>query len=108
MPFLAPDRQYHREAGGGVQLPGLPWPVGDDRDPPTQRRAGEPPRPSRECSSGTQTGHGLLGNPYLSEALNCGETSAPNGIRTRAAALKGRCPRPLDDGGACALTAVTA
>src|SRR5687767_13184101 len=22
----------------------------------------------------------------------------PNGIRTRAAALKGRCPRPLDDG----------
>ena len=23
---------------------------------------------------------------------------APNGIRTRAAALKGRCPRPLDDG----------
>ena len=23
----------------------------------------------------------------------------PNGIRTRAAALKGRCPRPLDDGG---------
>src|SRR5215203_1616859 len=26
-------------------------------------------------------------------------TSAPNGIRTRAAALKGRCPGPLDDGG---------
>ena len=24
--------------------------------------------------------------------------STPNGIRTRAAALKGRCPRPLDDG----------
>ena len=23
---------------------------------------------------------------------------APNGIRTRVAALKGRCPRPLDDG----------
>ena len=28
------------------------------------------------------------------------ESGAPNGIRTRAAALKGRCPRPLDDGGA--------
>ena len=27
------------------------------------------------------------------------EPRAPNGIRTRAAALKGRCPRPLDDGG---------
>jgi hypothetical protein len=26
-------------------------------------------------------------------------SGAPNGIRTRAAALKGRCPRPLDDGG---------
>ncbi len=26
-------------------------------------------------------------------------TGTPNGIRTRAAALKGRCPRPLDDGG---------
>src|SRR5215470_19323248 len=25
--------------------------------------------------------------------------SGPDGIRTRAAALKGRCPRPLDDGG---------
>ena len=28
--------------------------------------------------------------------------STPNGIRTRAAALKGRCPRPLDDGGGTA------
>jgi hypothetical protein len=32
---------------------------------------------------------------------------APNGIRTRAAALKGRCPRPLDDGGFGGLAAVT-
>ena len=92
----------------GSSFRGLPWPVGDDRDPPTQRRAGEPPQPSRECSSGAADRAWPIGNPYLSEALNCGETSAPNGIRTRAAALKGRCPRPLDDGGACALTAVTA
>ncbi len=27
------------------------------------------------------------------------KNSTPNGIRTRAAAVKGRCPRPLDDGG---------
>ena len=26
-----------------------------------------------------------------------GETGVPNGIRTRVAAVKGRCPRPLDD-----------
>jgi hypothetical protein len=32
---------------------------------------------------------------------------APNGIRTRAAALKGRCPRPLDDGGSGGQAAVT-
>ena len=25
-------------------------------------------------------------------------SSAPNGIRTRVTAVKGRCPRPLDDG----------
>ena len=29
----------------------------------------------------------------------CSVVRAPNGIRTRAAAVKGRCPRPLDDGG---------
>ena len=27
------------------------------------------------------------------------ELGTPNGIRTRAATLKGWCPRPLDDGG---------
>ncbi len=27
------------------------------------------------------------------------ESCTPNGIRTRAATLKGWCPRPLDDGG---------
>jgi hypothetical protein len=34
-------------------------------------------------------------------------SGAPNGIRTRAAALKGRCPRPLDDGGRTAFAAMT-
>jgi hypothetical protein len=28
------------------------------------------------------------------------ESGDPNGIRTRVTALKGRCPRPLDDGAA--------
>ena len=31
----------------------------------------------------------------------------PNGIRTRAATLKGWCPRPLDDGGLCFFHLVT-
>jgi predicted Zn-dependent protease with MMP-like domain len=31
--------------------------------------------------------------------LWCGSCRTPNGIRTRAAAVKGRCPGPLDDGG---------
>jgi hypothetical protein len=33
------------------------------------------------------------------DARKPNERSTPNGIRTRAAAVKGRCPRPLDDGG---------
>ena len=33
----------------------------------------------------------------------CGEMiGVPDGIRTRVIAVKGRCPRPLDDGDACA------
>ena len=35
-----------------------------------------------------------------------GTQRAPNGIRTRAAALKGRCPRPLDDGGSTDIAAL--
>jgi hypothetical protein len=41
----------------------------------------------------------LLCLPRLSNAMLRLKPRAPNGIRTRAAALKGRCPRPLDDGG---------
>ena len=40
---------------------------------------------------------GLTGRPL--QAIYLDFSSTPNGIRTRAAALKGRCPRPLDDGG---------
>jgi hypothetical protein len=31
--------------------------------------------------------------------LYCGNLNAPNGIRIHVYGLKGRCPRPLDDGG---------
>ena len=35
---------------------------------------------------------------YRAMLLSCVLFSDPNGIRTRAAAVKGRCPRPLNDG----------
>ena len=41
-----------------------------------------------------QTGSSPTGPPN-----GAGRASTPNGIRTRVAAVKGRCPRPLDDGG---------
>src|SRR5262249_40261571 len=42
---------------------------------------------------------GLTGRRALQTAPQDPSFGTPNGIRTRAAALKGRCPRPLDDGG---------
>ena len=52
---------------------------------------------------------GLTGRRALQTApRDLGETcSTPNGIRTRVTALKGRCPRPLDDGGSSPLGRLT-
>ena len=49
----------------------------------------------------TSTLTGWRANRLLYRTICAGHMAdgAPNGIRTRAAALKGRCPRPLDDGG---------
>ena len=52
-----------------------------------------PPAPSAHAVA--DVGHNAVRCLTWSEAvLSC----VPNGVRTRAAALKGRCPRPLDDG----------
>jgi hypothetical protein len=70
-------------------------------------------RPSRAVLTGlepaTSTLTGWRANRLLYRTLLLTElvSGAPNGIRTRAAALKGRCPRPLDDGGRTAFAAVT-
>ena len=37
--------------------------------------------------------------PLANKGLSPNFLRTPNGIRTRAATLKGWCPRPLDDGG---------
>jgi hypothetical protein len=43
---------------------------------------------------------------YRMHVLLAIASRTPNGIRTRAAALKGRCPRPLDDGGSTTTAAL--
>src|ERR1700736_4078063 len=52
-----------------------------------------------EPATSTLTGWRALRAALQDLAELAAASSAPNGIRTRAAALKGRCPRPLDDGG---------
>ncbi len=52
-----------------------------------------------EPATSTLTGWRALRAALQDQAALTTASSAPNGIRTRAAALKGRCPRPLDDGG---------
>ena len=52
----------------------------------------------------TQRPVGRLTGPHPRGRRTRRGERAPNGIRTRAAALKGRCPRPLDDRGVCAVT----
>ena len=59
-----------------------------------------------EPATSTLTGWRALRAALQDHAALADASSAPNGIRTRAAALKGRCPRPLDDGGSTATAAV--
>ena len=59
-----------------------------------------------EPATSTLTGWRALRAALQDHALPTEASSAPNGIRTRAAALKGRCPRPLDDGGSTVIAAV--
>jgi hypothetical protein len=78
-----------------------PCAEGDDRTQPTHAVRNDPGlRRNRPNMKVAHTIRSRRDQQNLSEiALTCRNTGAPNGIRTRAAALKGRCPRPLDDGG---------
>jgi hypothetical protein len=59
------------------------------------RRAPGIPRTAnrRPRTSGDGRARRSVENPY-----RAGDSGVPNGIRTRVTAVKGRCPRPLDDG----------
>src|SRR5690606_30068577 len=74
-------------------LPGPPLPTGSLPAGWVVRASFSPPA-RQTCRAHKQ--RTLL----ASRRVRCLEKAGtPNGIRTRAAALKGRCPRPLDDGG---------
>src|SRR6202034_3650075 len=82
--------------------PGRPVRPADDRD---SRRAELRARPILRPPAGQRT-QAMEASPLLATLGRSASSvmCAPNGIRTRAAALKGRCPRPLDDRGVCAVT----
>ena len=79
--------------------------------PARTRQLGRPPRgSSRQCRElgSTATQHGTRHSIRQRKAPTHGGarlTGAPNGIRTRATALKGRRPGPLDDEGVSTSTA---
>src|SRR5450432_1197072 len=59
-----------------------------------------------EPATSTLTGWRALQAALQDQVSLACASRAPNGIRTRAAALKGRCPRPLDDGGSTVTAAL--
>ena len=63
-------------------------------------------RPFLKCAGAggrTRTADLRITSALLYQLSYAGLYGGPNGIRTRAVALKGRCPRPLDDGTECNL-----
>src|ERR1700683_3956391 len=55
--------------------------------------------PATSTLTGWRALRAALQDQAVQQYLLALASRTPNGIRTRAAALKGRCPRPLDDGG---------
>src|ERR1022692_1839039 len=71
-----------------------------------RRRAASAVLTGFEPATSTLTGWRALQAALQDQASLADASRAPNGIRTRAAALKGRCPRPLDDGGSTVTAAL--
>src|SRR5258706_15024796 len=59
-----------------------------------------PPQNACNTCSMKQESPGFAGR-FQALLAGAGQPSDPNGIRTHVAAVKGRCPGPLDDGANC-------
>ena len=105
----------HRADGRASWTSSPPWPLPDARPPPKRSPPPSATSPATTPASSTArsststaaatrhewgTAHTRADRPRAQPQNYRGRLNgAPNGFRTRAAALKGRCPRPLDDGG---------
>ena len=95
-----PKRQSHGRSKAGVELTDdVLNQMADEAEEglDTTRLRRRPGRPA--MGSGPAESFPVRLDPELRHALDeLGFLGSPNGIRTRAATLRGWCPRPLDDG----------
>ena len=87
---LEPDQYRQTSATSGADAPIVLWVGFSRRYPIMNTSEGLDPAVGL---GGPQTVHGCGG-----WGIAAGGDGAPYGIRTRVAAVKGRCPRPLDEG----------
>ena len=67
---------------------------------PERHKISSRQRPQRSVKNDTSRNrHQLCADPCLSRRLLAVTSSTPKGTRTPVLAVRGRCPRPLDDGG---------
>ena len=90
------DSSSPRSSVTGIPVFGTserPWRDLNPRPPPWQGGA------LTNCATGPGLTHIFVSHGMVSHCWATAPIRTPNGIRTRATAVKGRRPRPLDDGG---------
>ena len=101
-PDLRHARRDHRRAGRGHARPHEARDPGGAQAERPRAATRDPASSSTTRSAAATRAQGVAAPSQASGthmARGRGRSGAPNGIRIRAAGLKGRCPRPLDDGG---------